>query len=298
MRGQAGIMFVNRLLTRTRARPCWPLTALLGAILLVWTSAGNACAVTTPTAVNVGTFSPSAIKASGVPLTPTGGGFTCTTTTVLALLTGNYLKATIASGTTLQLTSGANTVTYKLYADQAGTTELKPGVTAYYINGSVLSLLASNTTNVPVYFKLASTGYPPPGDYTGSFSVKWEWFFCPVSALNLCILGTPDTGNATATVNVTLKVQANPPTVSIAMGAATWNAVEGTSNPKALPGSKRRMTVTITNPDIVATDANVIQVTLPTPPKMTIALDGDGTGGNVVQTTDSNPTSGLTLSYV
>ncbi|TZG28031.1 protein CsuE [Sphingomonas montanisoli] len=272
--------------------------ALLGAILCAWTSAGNACGVTTPTSVTVGPFSPSAIKGGAVPLTPTLGGFSCTSSTVLGLLSGNYLKATVPGAASLQLTSGGNIVTYKLYADAAGTTELKPGVMAYYINGSVLSLLSTSTTNVPVYFKLASAGYPPAGTYTGSFQIKWEWYFCSVNALGICILGPIDSGNVTGTVNVTLTVQPNPPTVSIAMGAATWNPVEGTSNPKALPGSKRRMTVTVTNPDIVAVDANVLQITVPTPPKMTIALDGDGTGGNVVRTTDGNPASGLTLSYV
>ncbi len=73
------------------------------------------------------------------------------------------------------------------------------------------------------------------------------------------------------------------------MGAATWNEVEGTSNPKALPGSRRRVSVTITNPDIVAVDANVLEVVLPTPPRMTVALDGDGTGGAVVRTSDGSP---------
>ncbi|RVT94855.1 spore coat protein U domain-containing protein [Sphingomonas crocodyli] len=272
--------------------------SLLGAILFAWTSAGHACGVTTPTSVSIGPFSPSAIKAGVVPLTPTLGGFSCTNSQVLGLLSGNYLKATVTAASTLTLTSGGNSVPYKLYADSAGTAELKPGVMTYYINGALLSLLSTNTTNVPVHFKLSSAGYPPAGTYTGSFQIKWEWYFCSVNALGICILGPIDSGNVTGTVNVTLTVQANPPTVTIAMGAATWNAVEGTSNPKALPGSKRRMTVTVNNPDIVAVDANVLQITVPTPPKMTIALDGDGTGGNVVRTTDGNPASGLTLSYV
>jgi hypothetical protein len=269
-----------------------------------WSANALACDVTTPTNVTVGTsFSPSAIKAGMVPYTKTLGGFSCSSVNILTLLSGNFLKATVASGATLQLTATgtSDVVTYKLYADSTGTNELKPGVEAFYINGTVLNLLnlaGNGAIDVPVHFKLASSGFVTPGTYSGSFSIKWDWLFCSgIGVLGACI-GTPDQGSKSATVNVTLVVQPKPPTVTVDVGTATWNIVEGSSNPKAIPLSKRRLRLTVTNPDIVPVEANTLKVVLPTPSTMTVALDGDGTGGAVVQTSEGSPASTLTLSYV
>ena len=284
-----------------------PTRLVLILLATIWPATAFAsCGVTTPTDVTVGGvpgFSPSAIKAGVVPLTKTNGGFGCSSAAILSLLSGNTLKATVASNAVLKLTSTttSDTVTYKLYADSAGTTELKPGVDAYYINGTLinlLGLLGNGAIDVPVYFKLASAAYPAPGIYKGSFSILWDWHFCSgVGVLGACIL-FPDNGTTSATVNVTLNVQPNPPTVAIDTGATTWNVVEGTSNPKAIPGSKRRLTVTITNPDIVAVEGNTLQVELPTPSNLVIALDGDGAGGAVVQTAQGGTPSTLTLNYI
>lgn len=270
-------------------------------------AAAHACQITTPNTVTVGTFSPAAIKTSAVPLQNafTKGGFSCASTGIVALLSGNYLKATIPAGTVFQLTSGSNTVTYKLYADPAGaaSTELKANATTFYVNGTALNLLnltGSGAIDAPIYFKLASTGFVPAGTYTGSFTIRWDWYFCQgIGLFDACILGTPDQGfNKVVTVNVTLYVAANPPTVSVTVGPTTWNVVEGTNKPKAIPGAKRRISLTITNPDYATVEADTIQVVLPTPANMTVALDGDGTGGAVIQTAEGSPVSNLTLPYV
>ena len=93
-------------------------------------------------------------------------------------------------------------------------------------------------------------------------------------------------------------VAAKPPTIAISFGPVTWDPVSGTSNPRAIPGSKRRIIVSITNPDIVATELNALEALLPTPGGMVIALDGDGSGsGNVVQSSEGNPASGVTFGY-
>ncbi|MDF7774300.1 spore coat protein U domain-containing protein [Sphingomonas sp. AOB5] len=262
-----------------------------------------ACDVTTPTNVSVGSHSPAALKAAAVPLTPTLGGFSCSSANILTLLSGNFLKATVPADTVLKLSSAttADTVPFKLYADAAGTNELKPGTEAYYINGTLLNLLnlfGNGAIDVPVHFKLATEGYVAPGTYTGSFSIRWDWYFCSgIGLLGLCI-GAPDSGGKSATVNVTLTVAHKPPTVMVETGVTLWNPIEGILNPKAIPRSKRRISVTITNTDIVPLEPGVLKVQLPTPNRLAIVLDGDGTGlGPVIQTRQGNPASGLTLSY-
>ncbi|MDO6415813.1 spore coat protein U domain-containing protein [Sphingomonas sp. BIUV-7] len=273
----------------------------LVAAMAIVAGPARACDVATPIATNVGTFSPAAIKASA-PFAKTGAGFSCSSFSVLTVLSGNFLKATVATGTQLKLTSAASDiVTYKLFADSAATIEMKPGVDAYYMNGvllNLLNLLGDGSINVPVYFKLASAAAVPPGIYTGSFSVTWTWNFCNgIAVAGLCV-GTTDSGTKAGVVNVTLTVEPKPPVIGLALGQPTWDGVNGTNKPKAIPGSKRRLILTVTNPDIVATEADAVQMLLPTPAGMVIALDGDGTGmGAVVQPSEGSPASGLMLTY-
>ncbi|WP_223262865.1 hypothetical protein [Sphingobium sp. SCG-1] len=110
--------------------------------------------------------------------------------------------------------------------------------------------------------------------------------------------GRPDADSKSVTVNVTLSVEPKPPLITVAMGPTSWNALEGTLRPKAIPGSKRRVTLTITNPDVVPTEVSTLSVVLPTPAYMAVALGGDGTGsGAVVQTSEGSPASTLTMTY-
>lgn len=288
----------------------WKVRAVGAALALSCPAAASAaCAIVTPNAITVGatastSFSPSSIKGSVVPLAAAkaSSGYGCSSTGLITLLGTSYLKATLASGTILSLTSTttSDTITYKLYADEAATTELKAGIAASYIDGATsLLTLGSGAVDVPIYYKFASTTYAAPGIYKGSFVVRWDWYFCSLLGVGTLCVGTVDSGsNKLVTVNVTVNVAAKPPTIDVDPGTAIWNPVEGTSNPKAIPGSKRRMKVTITNPDYAAVEANTLNIELPTPSGLAIALDGDGSGGAVMQTTDGTPASGLTLSFV
>ena len=266
-------------------------------------SPASACDVTTPTSVTLGSYSPAAIMAGAVPNTRTAGGFNCSSYSVLTLLSGNFLKATIPAGTALKLssTTTVDQINFKLFADQPGSAELKPGTETWYMNGAVLNLLnlfGNGAIDAPVYFKLGSSNPVAPGIYTGSFTIKWEWYFCSgIGALGLCI-GTIDSGSKAATVNVTVTIEPKPLIVTLDAGTATWDPINGTAKPKAIPGSKRRVRVTVTNPDIVPVEANTLRITIPTPPNMTVALDGDGSGaGSPVQVADGAPASGLVMTY-
>ena len=259
-----------------------------------------ACGVATTVGDDVGSYSPNALKAGAPPYLSEFGGFSCSSASILTLLNGNHLKATVASGSVLTLTSAtsSDTVTYLLAAASNGTSPLVPGAATYYVNGTTLDLLASNTTSVPVYVRLSSTNAVAPGTYTGSVAIKWDWSFCSlIGALNACV-GTLDSGSKTATLTFTLHVMPQQTTMLVS-STTTWDAVSGTTDPKAIPGSRRRAAVTITNPDIVALDADTLALILPVASGTIVALDGDGTGSStVVQTTDGSPASGLTVSYV
>ena len=268
--------------------------------LVVAGPAAASCGVATAVSDDFGTYSPNALKAGAPPYLSEFGGFNCSTASIVTLLAGNYLKATVASGSVLTLTSAMtpNTVTYLLAAAPDGTSPLVPGTATYYVNGTTLNLLGSGTTNVPVYAKVSSTTAVAPGTYTGSVAIKWDWSFCSaIGALNACI-GTLDAGSKTATLSFTLNVSPQQTTM-VVTSATTWDAVQGTTDPKAIPGSRRRAAITIANPDIVALDLNTLALVLPVASRTIVALDGDGTGsGTIIQTTDGSPSSGLTVSYV
>lgn len=273
--------------------------AVLGIGLgLAATPAFASCNIVTPSTADVGTFSPAAVATGAVPYVATTGSFGCTNGSVLSLLAADYLRATVKAGTVLTLTSAAGgTATYLLSANQAGTAPLTPGTRRSYMEGTTLSLLTSKSL-VPIYIKPGSAANLAPGTYTGSFDVLWSWKFCNgVAVLGVCLLADVDSGDKTATVTVKLEVADKGAIVSISQ-KTTWDTTTSTTNPKATPGSKLRLMMTIQNPDIVPLDLDTLAVTLPTPAGLRIALDGDGTGtGAVVQGADSTGTTNLQFTY-
>jgi len=128
--------------------------------------------------------------------------------------------------------------------------------------------------------------------------MTWNWYLCSgVNALLVC-LGTPSQGtNVTTVIDVTLTVGAKSILLTTSTGT-TWDPVNGTSNPKALPGGKRRLIVNAANPDLVPVDANTLSLNLAVPPGTLIALDGDGTGsGSFLNYANGTPASTLSLTY-
>lgn len=259
-----------------------------------------ACDVAAAVADDLGSDSPNALKAGAPPYVMVPGGFACSSASTLTLLSGNYLKATVAAGSALTLTSTttSDTVTYKLAAAAGGTPQLVPGTAVYFINGAVLNLMVNGANSASIYVKPSSAATIAPGTYKGSVPIRWDWYFCSaLSAANLCI-GTVDQGSKTATITFTLTVAPQQTTMAVT-SATTWDAVSGTTAPKAIPGSRRRAVMTVANPDIVAIDANTLALVLPVAPGTIVALDGDGSGSStVVKTTDGTPASTLTVSYV
>lgn len=267
------------------------------------TRASAACtALSTSTAT--ASQSPNAVFGDLSPYSAFVGGFGCSAgTPVLSVFGANYLKATITFTTPkLTHTNGTNTVDYVLAAKSTGSPQLS-GTTTLLIDGTVdlLGLLGSTpaTLNLYIkpYMKAPLTTAPPPGVYSGSFKVKWEWSFCNgISTPILCVLGQTDSGSKTTDVAVTVTIGGVAPAVST-ITTTTWDPLNGTNNPKAIPDSKRRITTTVSNPDVAAQDSNVVAVVIATPANTSIALDGDGSGAAFASFTEGSPASGLAFTY-
>ena len=276
------------------------------AVFALPSSAWAACAVADPPSTALGTFSPNALLGGAPPYGSVLAGFDCPGT-VISLLSGNFLRATVTSADGFKLTStnALDTVTaqYVIAADSTGANPFIPGTPFVYMNGTVvnlLGLLGGSARNVKVYVRPSSTAAVKPGTYKGNFKIAWEWRFCDLlGALGLCV-GTLDanpTSIPSANVAVTMTVSAKPFTVSI-VTQTTWDPQSTTANPRAIPGSKQRTTITFTNPDIIALDANSLSVVLPTPNRGAVALDGDGTTTTAfVKTAEGSPASSLTVTY-
>jgi hypothetical protein len=276
---------------------------MLVAVSAFGAAPASACDVAASSSTTIGTYSSPAVQAQAVPYLRASGGFSCASNSIVTLLSGNYLKATIAAGSVLKLTSAdtSDTVTVKVAADSAGTIQLTPGTQVTYMQNTtinVVGLLGSDWLDMPVYVKPTTAGPIAAGTYTGSFSVKWDWSFCKgLSALGSCLFDNTDSGSKSGLVKLTLKVEPRTAVMTIT-SSTTWDPVRQTNSPKAIPGGKLRLAITVTNPDIVALDANSLNVALPTPATLAIALDGDGTGsGGVVQLSQGTTPSTLTLAY-
>lgn len=261
------------------------------------TPALAACDVSTPTAVSAGSYSSAALQANAQAVR-TDGSFTCTTSPLATLLSGDYLRATLAAGTVLALTGPGGTVAVTLSADAAGNRPLTPGTVVAYQDGALLTLLDTSTMRPAIFVRARSAGDLPAGTYRGTFVVRWDWSFCTqLGLLGACALGKTDKGSRDAAITLSLVVVPKPAAVSIGY-TTTWSPTSDTSNPKAVPGAKVRIAATIANPDAVALDANTVAVTLATPATVRLALEGDGTAANrSVESRQGAKASGLTLAY-
>jgi hypothetical protein len=260
-----------------------------------------ACTATALTSTDLGSFSPAAIATTGaVPALRSRAGLVCTPG-LLKVLSGNYIKATFQSRNALKLapsTAGAPTLGYALSADPNNSVPIAQNGTVDYMQNDLLNLLGllgGTSAELPFFVRPLATAGLPEGVYTDRLTIKWDWYICQgVGALGACVLGL-EKDTATTVVDITLTVAARR-LVLTAAGRTTWDPVNGTSFPKALPGGKRRISVQVNNPDIVATDGNVTMV-MPIAARQTLALDGDGTSAAVVSFTLSPANGAIALSY-
>ncbi|MEP9360917.1 protein CsuE [Sphingomonas sp. KR3-1] len=274
--------------------------ALACVVLTLWSAPADAaaCAVSTPASSSLGSYSPNAIRAGAVPVVEKFAGIDCT----LSLLTGNTLTATISNANSFKLTSaGQPDGAFQVFPSATNTTPMASGVAVNFLNAQVVdltALLGPNAGHIPLFIKPSSTALLTPGTYNGAFRVTWAWKFCSgVWVGSTCTLGTLDQGSGFADITFTVTVAPKPVTVAMS-DVTTWDPIAGTTYPKAIVGAKKRVTVVVTNPDIVATDLNSVRVEIPSQPGTSIALEGDGaSSGAPIKFTDGTPSSTLAFSY-
>jgi len=280
------------------ARRTWLIALILG-IGALFANPALACDVSPSIATSLGSFSPAAVRAAAVPALQSRAGLTCSSS-VLTLLGGNYIRATFQSknGLTLKQAGGASTaISYVLSADPGGTVVATQNGTIDYMQNNllnILGLLGGSSADLPFYVKPSAISVPPVGTYTDSVTIKWNWYLCQgAGALAACVLNE-DKGTGQTVVDITLTVTPKDMVVSTS-SQTTWDPINNTSSPKAIPGSKQRISISMNNPDIIPTDTG-IAVVVPVNARQSLALDGDGASGGsaAIQSTTGTAT---TLTY-
>ena len=162
---------------------------------------------------------------------------------------------------------------------------------------NLLGLLGGSSAALPLYIRPGSAAGLPYGDYVDTISVQWDWRICNVAYVLGACVGTLDQG--TGRTDITVKLTVGPQDVTMTLSSViTWDPVNGTAWPFALPGAKGRTTLAVRNPDLVPLDSGSVALVYKVPTKASIALDGDGTASaTIVGFTDGSPTSGTTLTY-
>lgn len=275
---------------------------IVGLLAMICAFPAEACTVSPSVTTDLGTFSPSAVKAKAVPAVKSRAGLQCGFA-LLKLLGTDNVKATFNSANAFKLVrSGGGSIVYKASADEAGTVMATQGATIDYMQNNLLNLLGllgNSSADLPFYIKPDDASFPPVGVYKDKITITWSWSICTggIGLFGLCALGGSDSGTGTSVIDATLTVTPRNATMTTT-STTTWDPVNTTNNPKALPGSRRSVAVAFTNPDIVALDGGPVELIVPTPSGTLIALDGDGaSSGAAIKLIDGSPASSMTTRY-
>jgi fimbrial isopeptide formation D2 family protein len=105
-------------------------------------------------------------------------------------------------------------------------------------------------------------------------------------------------GQATsATASATFTVYTPAPITVVKSSQAYSDPVNGTTNPKLIPGSYVHYTITVTNPAAYSIDANSIIITDATPSNLTFFVNNLPSAGAPVLFQDGSTSSALTFTY-
>ncbi|MEH3159558.1 MAG: spore coat protein U domain-containing protein [Sphingomonas taxi] len=272
---------------------------MLLAVCAVLPGQALACTPSARTTISGATYSPAAVAAGKVPTLSGQAGLTCPTT-VLVLLGGNYVRGTFASANAFKLKNGSRELAYAVFVDSGGTVPITQNGQIDYMQNNLLNLLGllgGSSATLPLYVKPGSAAGLPYGDYVDTITVQWDWRICNIAYAAGACLGTLTQG--TGRTDITVRLTVGPQDVTMTLSSViTWDPVNGTSGPFALPGAKGRTTLAVRNPDLVPLDAGSIALIYKVPAKASVALDGDGTtSATVVGFAEGSPASGTTLTY-
>ncbi|HEY0149482.1 MAG TPA: hypothetical protein VGB70_10830 [Allosphingosinicella sp.] len=106
-------------------------------------------------------------------------------------------------------------------------------------------------------------------------------------------------GSATTpVVSATFSVVAPAPLTVVKSSQANHDPINGSSNPKLIPGGRAAYTISVSNPNNFTVTANSIVITDPTPAGLHLRVaDINGSGSGPVLFENGSPSSGLTYAY-
>lgn len=275
----------------------------LAVVSFVMPGSALACTVTAKLPLSAGPYSPIAVAGGKVPTIAGVGGLNCDAG-VLTLFGGNYLRATFttlngSTTTGLKLKNGTKELPYTAFADSGSTVPLTQGVTVDYMQNNLLNLLGllgPSNAALPLYIKPGAAAGLPYGVYTDKITIAWDWRICNLAYVLGACVGSLD--KDTGSSEITVSVEIGPQDMTIVLSSkTTWDGVNGTNRPLAVPGSKGRASLLVSNPDLVALDGGSIALTYKVPARTSVALDGDGTSSPIIGFTDGSPASGSMVIY-
>jgi mucin-19 len=223
--------------------------------------------------------------------------------TTVPTLTKAFAPATILAGATATLTitlSNPNTVAAALTA--VLTDPLPTGlVVAATPNaattcsgaGAVTAAAGGSTVSLPVTRSIPAGSSTTPGTCTVTVDVTSDLGAVYTNTIAAGALQTSN-GNNAAPASANLTVNAVPPTI-VKLVTLISDSVNGTTNPRAIPGAILEYTLLITNPSVAMTNNSVV-VTDILSTNLALCVNATcGAGATPVSFTDGTPTSALTL---
>jgi spore coat protein U-like protein len=186
---------------------------ILALAMLVAGPAMAACTLAGAVAANFAGASSYTVRAGGVAPVAAPASLSCSGA-IVSVFSGDEIRATTTStnGFLLKANGIADTIPYRLSADQAGSVAFTQGGSINYMDPSLLTLLGIlNSSNFvpPVYAGLTASPNVPAGTYTDTVTIAWRWRVCrgvgvSLGGLQICVL--QDSGSGTTTLTVTLVV--------------------------------------------------------------------------------------------
>jgi uncharacterized repeat protein (TIGR01451 family) len=101
----------------------------------------------------------------------------------------------------------------------------------------------------------------------------------------------------TQTASVVFTVSNPPPLTLVKSSSASWDPLNGSTNPKLIPGARARYTITVANPNGYTVTANSIVILDATPAKTGLYVGNLSGSSGPVLFVNGSPSSGLTYSW-
>lgn len=183
----------------------------------------------------------------------------------------------------------------ELYVAQADPTGFGEGLTylALLTEGSGSDLVATTGTYGPA----AINGLAQGTDTTQRFAFRFP--VPPGVAIGTRLTATATLGGQTSEFSGNVIVTGGPTLVHTKTVTLLSDPINGSTNPRSIPGSEQRYSILVTNQGAGAVDANSLSIVDAVPANTRLrVLDAGGPGSGPVQFVEGSPASTLTYSYI